>query len=253
MTTNYETDSSTQTIAAAWASSALGQPEREVRYGFAPGPDESATDDHPSDAKRAVLAAALACGVIGGASLGVMLFDYTDAAQPSFVVPRSEGPLPVAPPSQPTETRPVNVSDPNPVAPELKTASDPVTAAPPSGPGAADVGTPPVGADGDTTVVVDIPIPDDPPLPEKPADDADDPEPPDPDPPVLDDPTFTLPEPPEPEPDPDPPTFVADLPLAPLPDPDPVLELPLAPSAQLNPQPEPPSMPNFVPPVGFRS
>jgi hypothetical protein len=90
MTTTYETDPNTQTIAAAWASSPLAQPEREVRYGFATaGPTES--DEPKSPAKRAILGAALASGVIGGAVLGVMLFDYTDSSQPTVVAP---GPAP---------------------------------------------------------------------------------------------------------------------------------------------------------------
>jgi hypothetical protein len=183
-----------------------------------------------------VLAASLACGVIGGAVLGVMLFDFSNAAQPTVVVPRSEGRLPAPPRALLTETRPEPST--NPVVPQLRTAPAPTVAAPSSGQGAADVGTPPVGAQGDTTVVVDIPIPD-PPLPEKPEQDPEDPEPPKPEPPVLDDPSFKQPEPPKPEPDPDPPEFLPDLPLAP--------------SAPLNPQPEPPSLPNFVPPAGFGS
>lgn len=33
MNTTYDTDPNTATVAAAWASSELGQPEREVRFG----------------------------------------------------------------------------------------------------------------------------------------------------------------------------------------------------------------------------
>jgi len=269
MTTNFDTDPNTQTIAAAWASSPLGDPvSGPTDLWETTGPTEAvAPTDHPQPgAKRAILAAALASGVIGGAAFGVMLFDYTDSAQPTIVVPRSEGRLPGPPSALPTETRPHNESSPNPVAPTQKTSSDPMIAAPPSGQGTADVGTPPVGtppvgSQGAPSVVVDIPIPDYPPLPGEPEDDPDDPEPPTPEPPVLDDPTFVLPEPPEPEPDPDPPTFLPDLPLAPLPAPDPVLKLPLAPSVELNPQPEPPSfgpsLPDFSldfdPPAGLGS
>lgn len=65
MTTSFDTDPNTQTVAAAWASSPLGQPEREVRYGFATAePTES--EDQKSPAKRAILAAALASGVQTG-------------------------------------------------------------------------------------------------------------------------------------------------------------------------------------------
>jgi hypothetical protein len=274
MTTNVDTDPNTQTVAAAsspntqtvasaWSSSPLGQPEREVRFGFATtGPTESVIPDDPQpSSRRALLAAALASGVIGGAALGVMLFDFTNSAQPTVVVPRSESGLPAPTSALPTAPLSDNAPSPNLVVSEAKTAPAPMVPAPPSGLGAAEVGTPAVGGQGDSTVIVEIPIPDFPPLPEKPEQDSEepDPEPPNPDPPVLDDPTFKLPEPPEPDPDPVPPVFLPDLPLAPLPDPgpapepDPVIELPLAPSAQLNPEPEPPSLPKFVPPVGFGS
>jgi hypothetical protein len=151
MTTNFDTDSSTQTIAAAWASSPLGQPEREVRYGFAPtGTTESVTVKPTSDRKRAPLVAALASGVIAGATLGVMLFDYTDATRPAVVVPRSEGRLPGPPSALPTETRPAPDTAPSPnlVVSEQKTAPAPTVAAPPSEQPTADVGTAPVGAGG---------------------------------------------------------------------------------------------------------
>ena len=71
MTTSYDTDPNTQTIAAAWASRELGQPEREARYGFATtGPTESVTasEEEPT-ARRVMVAAGLACGVAAGALL----------------------------------------------------------------------------------------------------------------------------------------------------------------------------------------
>lgn len=208
MTTNFDTDPNTQTVAAAWASSPLGQPEREVRFGFAPtGPTEAFADDEPRpDRKNAILAAALAAGVIAGSGIGVMLLDHTEPGQPTVVVPRSEGRLPSAPVAPPTESRtvPDNAPAPNPVVPQQRTGPAPVVPAP-----ASDVGTPPAVTDSGPTVIVDIPIPDYPPLPEKPQED--------------------------PEPDPDPPTFAPDLTLAPLPQP--------------NPQPDPPGPPVFVPPV----
>jgi hypothetical protein len=151
VTTNFDTDSSTQTIAAAWASSPLGQPERGVRYGFAPtGTTESVTVKPTSDRKRALLVAALASGVIAGATLGVMLFDYTDATRPTVMVPRSEGRLPGPPSALPTETRPAPDTAPSPnlVVSEQKTAPAPTVAAPPSEQPTADVGTAPVGAGG---------------------------------------------------------------------------------------------------------
>ncbi len=259
--TTFDTDPNTQTVAAAWASSELGQPEREARYGFAPE-TVTETDGAKPVAKHAVLAAAVGCGIAGGAALALMLFDSTPAGQtvvvpgagtsPQHAVVVSESGQ--APPPKPVE--PARAPAPAAVAP-TPAAVAPTPAKGPSTPG---VGTPPTHL-GDNTVVVDIPIPDYPPLPEMPEDDAEEPEPPAPDPPVLDDPAFELPELPEPDPDPDPPTFLPDLPLAPLPDPDPALELPLAPSVELNPQPEPPSFgptlpdfsPDFSPPAGFRS
>jgi hypothetical protein len=93
MTASYDTDPNTQTIADAWASSELGQPEHEVRYGFATsGPTESVTasEEEPT-ARRVMVAAGLAYGVAAGALIGVMLFTYTDSSQPTVVAP---GPAP---------------------------------------------------------------------------------------------------------------------------------------------------------------
>jgi hypothetical protein len=200
MTTTYDTDPNTQTIAAAWASISLGQPDREVRYGFATtGPDAAVTyPDEPPTAKRVMVAAGLACDVAAGALLSVMLFTYTDSAQPTVVAPGPAhqhavviGPSTAAP-------------APKPVVSEQSTAPTVVIPAPRVAPTTADIATPPPAAKGDTTVVVDVPIPDYPPLPEKPG--QQDPEPPkpeDPDPeppkpPVADDPNFKQPEPPKP-------------------------------------------------------
>jgi hypothetical protein len=230
MTTNLDTDPNTQTVAAAWASSPLGQPEREGRFGFAPaGSTEAFADDEPRpDRKKAIVAAALTAGVIAGSGIGVMLLDYTDSGQPTVVVPRSEGRLPSAPVAPATESRTVPDNAPAPVVPHQQTGLAPAVPAP-----ASDVGAPPAVTDSGPTVVVDIPIPDYPPLPpEKP---QEDPEPEPSQPPDVPDLDFKLPVPPEPEPDPDPPTFAPDLSLAPLPQP--------------NPQPDPPGLPNFVPPV----
>jgi hypothetical protein len=195
MTTTYDTDPNTHTIAAAWASSSLGQPDREVRYGFATtGSTDSVTasEEEPT-ARRVMVAAGLACGIAAGALLGVMLFAYTDSSQPTVVAP---GPAPQHAVVIGSNTvAPL----PKPVVSEQSAASTAVipTPAPRVSPSTA----------GDTTIVVDVPIPDFPPLPEKPG--QQDPEPPKP--PVLDDPNFKQPEPPKPEP----PVFVPDLPLSP--------------------------------------
>jgi hypothetical protein len=209
MTTSYDTYPDTQTVAAAWASSQLGQPEREVRYGFAAtGPAESITTpgEEPT-ARRVMVAAGLACGVAAGALLGVMLFAGT--SQPTVVAP---GPAPQHAVVVGSSTAaPV----PKPVVSQQSTASTVVIPAPAPAPRVSPsttvVTTPsPLPAPkGDTTVVIDIPIPSYPPLPPKPEDP--DPEPPKP--PVLDIPNFKLPDPESPKPEP--PTFLPDLPLAP--------------------------------------
>jgi hypothetical protein len=256
MTTSYDTDPNTHTIAAAWASSPLGQAERDVRDGFATtGPTEQvAASEEEATAKRVMVTAGLACGVAAGALLGVMFFANTDSSQPTVVAP---GPAPqyavVVGPS-------TAVPAPKPVVSEQSTAPTVVTSAPTvdiPAPKAAPstttaVATPAAAPQGGTTVVVPVPIPDYPPLPEKPGQqDPEDPGPEPPKPPVLIDPNFKLPEP-KPEP-PKPPVFLPDLPLAPVPTSDPVIKLPQAPSPKLNPQPEPPSLPNFIPPAVFGS
>jgi hypothetical protein len=215
MTTTYDTDPNTHTIAAAWASSSLGQPDREVRYGFATtGSTDSVTasEEEPT-ARRVMVAAGLACGIAAGALLGVMLFTYTDLSQPTVVAP---GPAPQHAVVIGSNTvAPL----PKPVVSEQSAASTAVipTPAPRVSPSTAGVTTPPAAPKGDTTIVVDVPIPDFPPLPEKPGQQdpeppkPEDPDPEPPEPPALDDPNFKQPELPKPEP----PVFVPDLPLSP--------------------------------------
>lgn len=258
MTTDYYANLQTQTAPAAWAASPLARPSLEFSR------DMTDTDrvregavGHPG---RPVLTAALLGGVAITPLLGLAayLFAGGTTLAPAVLVPSETiAPATPAPPSPVPEhivtpAPKTVVSVPDRMA---EPDSDPM---PPGGQqGPAQVPIP-----GDT-VIVDIPIPDYPPLPPKPDDPI--PEPPNPDPPVLDDPNFKLPEPhPNPEPNPDPPEFVPDLGLAPVPKPDPAIKLPLIPSPQLNPQPdppsvglnpqpEPPSLPNFVPPAGFGS
>ncbi|WP_142392619.1 hypothetical protein [Mycobacterium sp. 3519A] len=208
------TDPNTATIAAAWASSELGQPEREVRYGFPPADPHIVQERRPQP-KRAILAAALVAGVIGGAVLGVTLFDFGDSSQPPIVTPAHERAVVVGP------------SIPAP-APAPVPQQAPVIVAPAPARAPAAVATPPAQ---DTAVVeTPAPVPDYPPLPPKPDDSTPEPEdpqpePPDPVPPVPDDLGFKLPDPPKPKPD-----LTPDLPLAPAPKPDP--------------KPQPPSLPD---------
>ena len=165
MTTTYDTDPNTQTIAVAWASSPLGQPEREIRDGFAttsPTEPVTAFEVQPTVA-RVMIAAGLACGIAAAALVGVMFFADTDSAQPTVVVPgsgaglsapetsgaSSSSRLPGPPRGLPGEPlrAPEGAPSPNPVVLVSDSAQQ----------GPADVAVP-----GDTTVVIDIPIPEPP-------------------------------------------------------------------------------------------
>ena len=70
-----------QTVIAAWSSSALGELDGELTDGVT-----EAREREPA-AARAKLFAALAAGIIGGATLGAVLFGYRDVAPPTVVVP----------------------------------------------------------------------------------------------------------------------------------------------------------------------
>ena len=70
-----------QTVIAAWSSSALGELDGELTDGFT-----EARERQPA-AARAKLFAAVAAGIIGGATLGAVLFGYRDVAPPTVVVP----------------------------------------------------------------------------------------------------------------------------------------------------------------------
>jgi len=218
--TTFDIDPNTQTVASAWASSSLGQPEREVRFGFAPEP---AADTEPVEvvtrrpvAKHAIIAAALACGIGGGTALGLMFLDFSPH-QPAVTVPATPGHAVVV------------TDNPSPSAPQHapSTVDAPVTAR---------VGIPPAGVPGGPAVAPqpdNTPVPEQPENPQVPAPDAQEdpqvpaPEPPeepkDPDPqppePAADD--FKLPDPPKPEPDPEPPVVVDDFKLPPPPEPEP--------------------------------
>jgi hypothetical protein len=208
MTTSYDTDPNYPTIAAAWASSPLGELDTEVGHGFdVTRPVASIADpDEPATAKRVMVAAGVVCAIAAGALTGVMIFFTGDSAQPTVTVPAPD-PRPAVQISPSTAA----------LAPEQRTASTGVHPAPqvaprPAAPGPSNIATPPPAApQPDTTVVVDIP-----PLPENPTQpDPEPPKPADPDhqppkPPVLDFPDFKLPKP-------EPPNTVPDLTLAPKP------------------------------------
>jgi hypothetical protein len=229
-TESVRADNEPQTTASAWSSSPLGQLDHERRLDVADSPDTDAGEQRI--AKHAIVAGALACGITGGVALALMLFDTTPN-QPTVVVPGVD----TSPHSAVVVTEGRDVPTPETVVSVQETVVHPTVAGPApstvSPPpvqksGTADPGTPPVASEPDTTVVVNIPVPDYPPLPEKP---QEDPEPEPPQPPDVPDLDFKLPVPPEPKPDP--PNFAPDLTLAPFP----------------QPQPDPPGPLIFVPPV----
>jgi hypothetical protein len=203
----YETDPSTYTIAEAWMSSALGEPDEDIRYDFAAAQSD---DRQGSTAGRAKLFAVLASGIIGGATLGAVLFGSIEPANPTFIVPNSgvsTSPLPAS--STPPSTPPSAPPKPAAVAPAPKPAvaqeqaPKPVAptpdAVPPAPNSAVDPGIPPVSA---PPVVVDISIPPLPPLPDKPAPQPPAPEPPAPEPPKFNPPNIDVVQVPQLDPDP---------------------------------------------------
>lgn len=97
MTSIDDTRSNTHPGAAAWASSPLGDPRCDGRYGTGPTEFGKIADARPS-AKRALLAAALACGVIGGATLGAVVFGGAPSA-PFAVIPAGPVAHPVPTPA----------------------------------------------------------------------------------------------------------------------------------------------------------
>jgi hypothetical protein len=225
--TTFDTDPNTQTVASAWASSALGQPDSEVGFGIA---DESATErmSEPTDdadtgerrrpvAKHAIIAAALACGIGAGAALGLTVYDFSPH-QPTVTVPTTPGHAVIVEGNTPASAVPQSPSAAN-------------------APGR--VGIPPAGVPGGAAIAPQpgpAPVPEQPENPPMPAPESqEDPQVPAPEPPedpqdpdpkpwqppvVVDD--FKLPEP-QPNPDPQPPVVVDDfkLPDPPQPEPDP--------------------------------
>ncbi|MGH3677175.1 MAG: hypothetical protein ACRDU5_15830 [Mycobacterium sp.] len=174
MSTTYDTDAST--IAAAWASSPLGDPIsgptelwETVEHAEAPPPAKPT-----SLARHAAIVAALAAGIGAGAAFGLAVFDFNEPAQSSVAVPVVSAPAggptgagqavppkeaAVAPAAPPKHVEP---AAPKPVVTAPKPAQAAVSAAPkgPVDPGTAPASHPPV--------IVDIDIPPLPPWPEQP-------------------------------------------------------------------------------------
>ena len=89
-----------QTVIAAWSSSALGELDGELTDGF------TETRERQPAAARAKLFAAVAAGIIGGATLGAVLFGYRDIAPPTVVVPGFGVSTEQLPGSRPRRARP---------------------------------------------------------------------------------------------------------------------------------------------------
>jgi hypothetical protein len=195
----YYDDPDTYTIAEAWMSSPLGELDGDIRqeFGWA-----NTSDERDNPGSRAKLFAALATGIIGGATLGAVLFGYRDVAPPTVVVPgfgvstqqlpgESTAPGTVHVPQKPAASpdparKPTDqAAAPNPTGAETRTNEE-VAAAP---------AAPPVVA---PPIVVDVYVPPLGELPKPPA-----PEPPKPQPPVFDPPindVFQVPDEPDSEP-----------------------------------------------------
>lgn len=215
--TTFDTDPNTQTVAAGWSSSPLGNPDHDFfladldpadpATATAPAPVAEGDRRRPP-ARHAIVAAALACGIGGGAALALSFADFRPD-EPTVATPSISSPQPA-----------VVITPHSTVLPPAPVATAPPAVAP--APSTAEVATPPAAAPAESTVV-EVPTPQAP-APETPAEDdapppePENPEPENPQPPVFDpDLPFKLPVPPKPEP----PVFDPDLPLAPAPAPKP--------------------------------
>ena len=184
-------DPDTYTVAEAWASSPLDDMGGEHVFAAA-----DAADDRDPAGSRAKLFAALTAGIIGGATLGAVLFGYRPVAPPTVVVPgfgvsteqlpatptMPDPGAPLTPAAAPAPTpKPVQqAAAPNPVAAESETNEE-VAAAPAM---ATDPGVPPVSS---PPVLIDVHLP---PLGDNPEPPAV--EPPKPQPPVFDPPNIDV-------------------------------------------------------------
>ena len=199
--TTFDTDPNTQTVAAGWSSSPLGNPDHDF---FLDDPDEPTTATVPqADRRRPIPRYAFLVGALGVAIAGLAFTLISTGLTPDEAA------------VEPGPTQPAVVLTPH----SQVLPSAPVPAAVTPAPDTARVATQPSAPAQGT--VVDVPTPQAPapddPAPQVPAPADPGPQDPAPEPPVLDDLPFDLPEPPKPEP----PVFDPDLPLAPAPAPDP--------------------------------
>jgi hypothetical protein len=178
----YDTDSSTHTIAEAWSSSPL---DAFGEDGY-DAPQDETPDERRRDSERAKLFAVLAAGIIGGATVGAVLFGSIEPAMPTFIVPDSgvsTSPMPSSSSATPSSAASAAPTAPKPAAiapvqkpagqaPAPKPDAPKPEPAPPAPAAEADPGTPPPVVSA-PPVVINIPIP---PLP--PAQPVPDPQPP---------------------------------------------------------------------------
>ena len=186
MTAIYDMDPNTSTIATAWSSSDLGDPEAgptEIWEAF--DADVAADREPASTTRHAGFVAALA-GMFGvGAAFGLAVFDFADWTPRTITLPyvstqETPGPIKVAPSvavsapdtlPKPVAAAPPNVVSPTPTASVPESA--PVAVAPTvaNQPGPVIIVSPPANAPGDGKVTVDIAIPPPPdavPVPDEP-------------------------------------------------------------------------------------
>lgn len=199
MTAIYDMDPSTSTIATAWSSSDLGDPEtRPTEIWEALEADEAADRKRAAITRHAGLVAALV-GVFGmGAAFGLAAFDFADWTPPTIALPyvstqETPGPIHVAPSvavsAPPTLPKSVAAVPPNvvnpiptasapdsaPVAPTVANQPNPVTQ-----PGPVTIFSPPANAPGGGKVTVDLAIPAPPeavPVPDEPDPEPENPKP----------------------------------------------------------------------------
>jgi hypothetical protein len=80
----YYDDPDTYTIAEAWMSSPLGKLDDDITDAYV---SADPVDDRDRGGSRGKLFAAVAAGIIGGATLGAVLFGYRPVVPPTVVVP----------------------------------------------------------------------------------------------------------------------------------------------------------------------
>jgi hypothetical protein len=178
MTAIYDMDPSTSTIATAWSSCDLGDPQTEPTEFWAALDADDAADPKPASVARRVGFVAALAGVFGlGAAFGLAVFDVADWTPPTIALPyvstqggQTSGPIELGPPAPASDIAPKpvgstgNVEEPTPtvsspdgaaasgVAPTSDSKPGPVTIAslPANTPG---------GGGGQVTVDVAIPAP----------------------------------------------------------------------------------------------